>query len=198
MSVAWLMVFASWGLPALYSCGLLYSKGNEGGLEEFLALVYCLGRCYLIFNTLWGTFVAFTDFLFPCAVMVGLYTKIFCVAKEHARKIEDISHCKSDRGRGGQIKRSEQKAAKTLSIVLCAYIFCWMPFFLALIIDAYTSFSTPAVMWEVFLWLGYFNSTLNPIIYGLFYPWFRKCFHLIVTLQIFNSNSSTINLFGIK
>ncbi|XP_078145739.1 trace amine-associated receptor 13c-like [Centroberyx gerrardi] len=196
MSVACLMVFASWALAALFSYGLLYSKANVAGLEEYLASIYCLGSCNLLFNTLWGTLDTLIVFFFPCTVMVGLYTKIFFVAKEHVRKIEDISQCISsnDRGRGGLIKRSEQKAAKTLGIVVGAFIFCWMPFFLDSIIDAYTGFSTPAALFEVFVWLGYFNSTLNPIIYALFYPWFRKCFRLIVTLKIFNCHSSTINL----
>ncbi|KAM8748301.1 trace amine-associated receptor 9-like [Acanthopagrus schlegelii] len=44
------------------------------------------------------------------------------------------------------------------------------------------------------VWLGYFNSTLNPIIYALFYPSFKKCFHCIITLKIFISNSSAMNL----
>ncbi|KAM4628382.1 trace amine-associated receptor 13c-like [Polymixia lowei] len=196
MSVAWFMVFASWALAALFSYGLLYSKANVAGLEDFLTSIYCHGSCNLLFNMLWGTLDTIIVFFFPCTVMVGLYTKIFIVAKKHARKIEDISQCvtSNDKGRGVLIKRSEHKAAKTLGIVVGAFIFCWMPFFLNSIIDAYTGFSTPAALFEVFVWLGYFNSTLNPIIYGLFYPWFRKCFHLIVTLKIFSSHSSTINL----
>ncbi|PWA19406.1 hypothetical protein CCH79_00017164 [Gambusia affinis] len=40
--------------------------------------------------------------------------------------------------------------------------------------------------------LFYFNSTLNPLIYALFYPWFRKSVKLILTLQILKSDSSDI------
>lgn len=196
MPVAWLMVFVSWTLAALYSYGLLYSKANVAGLEDFLASIYCLGSCNLLFNCLWGTLDTIIAFFFPCTVMVGLYTKVYLVAREHVRKIKDInlrvnSH---DRGRSLPMKRSEQKAAKTLGIVVGAFIFCWMPFFLNSITDAYTGFRTPAALFEVFVWLGYFNSTLNPIIYALCYPWFRKCFRLIVTFKIFNRNSSTIDV----
>ncbi|XP_056138778.1 trace amine-associated receptor 13c-like [Lampris incognitus] len=197
LPVAWIMVFTSWALAALYSFGLLYSKTNVAGLEDYLASISCLGRCNLLFNTLWGTLDTIIAFFVPCAVMAGLYSKIFLVAQEHVRKIEDISHgvTSNNRGRGGLLKRSEQKAAKTLAVVVGAFIFCWTPFFLNSIIDAHTGFGTPAALFEVFVWLGYFNSTLNPVIYALFYPWFRKCFHLIVTLKIFNSRSSTMNLF---
>ncbi|XP_074535604.1 trace amine-associated receptor 13c-like [Halichoeres trimaculatus] len=194
MSVAWIMVFSSWALAAVYSYGLLYSKANIAGLEDYLESIYCLGSCYLFFNHLWGILDSITAFFFPCAVMVCLYSKIFTVAKEHERRIGDLSSNSTDRGRVGLIKQSEHKAAKTLSIVLGAFIFCWMAFFLNSIIDPFTGFSTPAAVFETFVWLGYFNSTLNPIIYALFYPWFKKCFFLIVSLKIFNPHSSTMKV----
>ncbi|XP_040901514.1 trace amine-associated receptor 13c-like [Toxotes jaculatrix] len=194
MSVAWIMVCMSWALAALYSYGLLYSEANVAGLEDYLASINCLGSCNLLFNPLWGILDSVICFFFPCTVMVGLYTKIFIVAKEHVRKIGDMSNCSNDRGRGGLIKQSEHKAAKTLGIVLGAFIFCWMPFFIDSIIDAYTGFITPAAIFEAFVWLGYFNSTLNPIIYALFYPCFRNSFYCIATLKIFRSNSSTMNV----
>ncbi|KAM9495249.1 trace amine-associated receptor 13c-like [Clarias gariepinus] len=52
------------------------------------------------------------------------------------------------------------------------------------------------IIYDVFFWLGYINSTFNPIIYGLFYPWFRKTLYLIVTLKIFAPNSSDINVYA--
>ncbi|XP_070762023.1 trace amine-associated receptor 13c-like [Enoplosus armatus] len=194
MSLAWIMVCVSWALAAVYSYGLLYSKANIAGLEDYIASINCLGSCNLLFNPLWGILDSVICFFFPCTVMVSLYTKIFIVAKEHVRKIGDMSNCSDDKGRGGFVKQSEHKAAKTLGIVLGAFIFCWMPFFITSIIDAYTGFSTPAATFEAFVWLGYFNSTLNPIIYALFYPCFKKCFYCIVTLKIFHSNSSTMNI----
>ncbi|XP_054456080.1 trace amine-associated receptor 13c-like [Anoplopoma fimbria] len=194
MSVAWIMVCASWSLAAVYSCGLLYSKANVAGIEDYMSSINCLGSCNLVFNHLWGLLDGITAFFFPCTVMVCLYTRIFIVAKDHVRKIGDMSKGSNNRGRGGLIKQSEHKAAKTLGIVLGAFIFCWMPFFINSIIDAYTGFSTPTSVFEAFVWLGYFNSTLNPIIYALFYPWFKKCFYLIVNLKIINPQSSTIKV----
>ncbi|XP_030287622.1 trace amine-associated receptor 13c-like [Sparus aurata] len=192
MSVAMMMVCISWALAAVFSYGLLYSKANIAGLEEYMASINCLGSCYLFFNPLWGILDSVVCFFFPCTIMVCLYTQIFFVAKVHVRKIGDRSNCSN--GRGGLIRQSECKAAKILGIVLGAYIVCWMPFFINSITDTYTGFSTPAAILEAIVWLAYFNSTLNPIIYALFYPSFKKCFHCIITLKIFDLNSSNMNV----
>ncbi|XP_060901684.1 trace amine-associated receptor 13c-like [Labrus mixtus] len=194
MPVAWIMVCCSWALAAVYCFGLLYSKANVAGLEDYIESIYCLGSCNLLFNPLWGILDSILSFFFSCTVMICLYTKIFIVAKAHAQKIGDVKKGSNEKGRAGLLKQSEHKAAKTLGIVLGAFIFCWMPFFLNSVGDAYNGFSTPVAVFETFVWLGYFNSTLNPIIYALFYPSFKKCFYCIITLEIFSPNSSTMNV----
>ncbi|XP_050925305.1 trace amine-associated receptor 13c-like [Lates calcarifer] len=47
---------------------------------------------------------------------------------------------------------------------------------------------------EMKIWLLYFNSCLNPVIYVFFYPWFRKSIKHIVTLQILQPGSCEVNL----
>ncbi|XP_060901681.1 trace amine-associated receptor 13c-like [Labrus mixtus] len=194
MPVAWIMVCCSWALAAVYCFGLLYSKANVAGLEDYIESIYCLGSCYLLFTPLWGILDSILSFFFLCTVMIYLYTKIFIVAKEHLQKIGDVKKGSNEKGRAGLLKQSEHKAAKTLSIVLGAFIFCWMPLFTISLFEMILGFSTPAAVFEAVFWLGYFNSTLNPIIYALFYPCFKKCFYCIITLKIFSPSSSTMNV----
>ncbi|XP_057209466.1 trace amine-associated receptor 13c-like [Triplophysa rosa] len=194
--VAWVMVLLSWCMIALYSYGLLYSKANVEGMDEFLKSRYCVGSCSLYFNELWSALDTLITFFLPCSVMIGLYVRIFVVAQKHLKEIGD-SNLQEHESRLKGSRRSERKAAKTLGVVVGAFILCWLPFFVNSLIDPYINFSTPPVLFETFLWLGYLNSTLNPLIYGLFYPWFRKTLYLIVTLRIFEPNSSDITVFSV-
>ena len=72
--------------------------------------------------------------------------------------------------------KREKKAAKTLAIVTGAFILCWLPFFVMALVMPICGNCIDQNIFSFFLWLGYFNSTLNPIIYTVFSPEFRQAF----------------------
>lgn len=76
----------------------------------------------------------------------------------------------------------ERKASTTLGIIMSAFIFCWLPFFvLALVRPFLRDPSTiPPSVTSLFLWLGYANSLLNPIIYATLNRDFRRPFQQIL------------------
>lgn len=77
--------------------------------------------------------------------------------------------------------KRERKAAKTLAIITGAFVCCWLPFFIvAILLPTCASCDISPVIMSFFLWLGYFNSTLNPIIYTIFSPEFRHAFKRIL------------------
>lgn len=76
--------------------------------------------------------------------------------------------------------KRERKAAKTLAIITGAFIICWLPFFIMAVLLPIYKDLFKEYMVSLFLWLGYFNSTLNPIIYTIFSPEFRHAFKKIL------------------
>jgi len=75
--------------------------------------------------------------------------------------------------------RRENKAAKTLGVIMGAFLCCWLPFFTWYIYDALCGEhcpETPPIVVSVLFWIGYVNSALNPLIYALFNRDFRHAF----------------------
>ncbi|XP_055381571.1 octopamine receptor beta-2R isoform X2 [Condylostylus longicornis] len=74
--------------------------------------------------------------------------------------------------------KREHKAARTLGIIMGTFILCWLPFFLWYVITTLCGDSCPCpdVVVAVLFWIGYFNSTLNPLIYAYFNRDFREAF----------------------
>jgi len=75
---------------------------------------------------------------------------------------------------------SDQKARLTLGVIMGTFLICWLPFFVINIWRSlYPNFFSQRVF-QVVTWLGYANSTANPIIYGIFNRDFRRAFSRIV------------------
>uniref|UniRef100_A0A8C4RG18 G-protein coupled receptors family 1 profile domain-containing protein n=1 Tax=Erpetoichthys calabaricus TaxID=27687 RepID=A0A8C4RG18_ERPCA len=196
-SVVALFIACSWLYAmSFYSFGLIFPKANDEGLENVVPMLTCEGGCIIQFNKLWSLLDALT-FVIPCFGMICIYAQIFNVARKQARQIQsrDFKIFSLDISKQRAKRKREQKAAKTLGIVMGVFLACWSPLFNDTVVDAYNNYQTPTTAFDGLIWLAYSNSTFNPLIYGFFYPWFRKALKLIITFKIFQSHSSLIQLY---
>lgn len=69
---------------------------------------------------------------------------------------------------------SDIRTAKSFLMVIGAYILCWTPFCVTLFLDIIMKEKINSKVSLIFLWLGYTNSCLNPLIYTWKYKQFRN------------------------
>ncbi|XP_029902500.1 trace amine-associated receptor 1-like [Myripristis murdjan] len=180
-----IMILVSWSVSAAVGFGMIFLQLNILGIEDFYYnAVACEGACVLFQSQASSTVSSVLSFYIPGVVMLGIYLKIFLVAWRQARCLQRRS---SD--------RSQTKATKTLAVIMGTFLSFWTPFFICNVVDPFIEYSTPPLLFETLGWIGYLNSTVNPLVYAFFYSWFRKAFRAIVSGSIFTSDISEIKLF---
>uniref|UniRef100_A0A8C4RH31 G-protein coupled receptors family 1 profile domain-containing protein n=1 Tax=Erpetoichthys calabaricus TaxID=27687 RepID=A0A8C4RH31_ERPCA len=85
----------------------------------------------------------------------------------------------------------QNKATVTVGVVIGTFVLFLSQFYIFILLSVFIKVSPLAL--NIAEYLVLFNFALNPLIYGLFYPWFRKGFKLIITCKIFKPDSSLIN-----
>lgn len=77
----------------------------------------------------------------------------------------------------------ERKAAKQLGVIVGCFICCWITYMVFFMIVAFCELCIDDRLYFGSIWLGYINSTLNPVIYPLCNSTFRKSFKKILRIK---------------
>ncbi|KAF7206065.1 histamine receptor H2b [Nothobranchius furzeri] len=166
LAVAFLPVHLGWNTADYRVQNLDWVTGDEDKEGRY---------CQFEWNNNYVLIYAFGSFYLPLLLMCGMYLCIFRVAREQVRRIRATTPSFA-RSATATLAR-EHKATVTLAAVLGAFIICWFPyftFFTCMGIKEKTN--PPNTLHSVVLWLGYFNSTLNPILYPAFNRDFRQAY----------------------
>ncbi|KAK9531829.1 hypothetical protein VZT92_011233 [Zoarces viviparus] len=74
----------------------------------------------------------------------------------------------------------ERKAARILGLILGAFIFCWLPFFLKEVLVGLRMVQPSPLISDFLTWLGYINSLINPLLYTSFNDDFKLAFRKLL------------------
>lgn len=141
------------------------------------------GNCDSSLNRTYAISSSLVSFYIPVAIMIVTYTRIYRIAQAQIRRIASLEraaeHAQSCRNRArGEPDASlracikkETKVLKTLSVVMGVFVCCWLPFF---VLNCMAPFCgrdrrLPCVSettFDVFVWFGWANSSLNPVVYA--------------------------------
>ncbi|XP_062541880.1 5-hydroxytryptamine receptor 1-like [Armigeres subalbatus] len=202
VALVWLAA-ACISLPPLLILGNKHTIGEGTDQRPFCAVCEDVG--YQIYATL-------GSFYIPLAVMLFVYYQIFRAArrivKDEKRAQTRLENSLAVDKNQAMLKppepltasvgsphqkklrfqlAKERKASTTLGIIMSAFTICWLPFFILALVRPLMDDDYPTLS-SFFLWLGYANSLLNPIIYATLNRDFRKPFQEILYFRCSNLN----------
>ncbi|XP_030580324.1 trace amine-associated receptor 13c-like [Archocentrus centrarchus] len=152
----------------------------------------CIGECVFVINYIAGIADLIFSFILPITVIVVLYLRVFVVAVSQTRAMRSQLAVTHQQSVTVTTKKSELKAARTLGVVVVVFLICMCPYYCVALTVQNNALSASSAAFVIYLF--FFNSCLNPIIYVFFYPWFRKSIKIIVTLQILQPDSCKANM----
>ena len=117
-------------------------------------------------------FISIFIYILPVLAILTSYMSIFVVAHKHAKSIR-----KQERRIDGDttsMRMSEAKTAWRLSVFIIAFIICWTLFFVKTWVRLFLRKGLPLFFNVVANTLPNINAVINPFLYALFNPSFRR------------------------
>ncbi len=104
-----------------------------------------------------------------------------CNRQQHSLSSDSIENCKhassiklnQERSKilTANLKKNfmnkQEKAFKQLSAIVIGFTLCFLPYFIIFLIVALCDDCVSPQVYTLVVWLGYFNSTINPFLYAL-------------------------------
>ncbi|KFO59607.1 5-hydroxytryptamine receptor 6, partial [Corvus brachyrhynchos] len=190
------LILATWTLAALAS--FLPIKMGWHELEFEVRALNVTGRgdedqCRLLVSLPYALVASCLTFFLPSAAISFTYCRILLAARHTAGQCwcrgelpttpclrPQVPRAPSQPLAGSESRRFTNKHSKkalkaslTLGILLGMFFVAWLPFFITNVAQAVCG-CVPAGFFDVLTWLGYCNSTMNPIIYPLFMRDFKR------------------------
>lgn len=210
------MILTTWVASVLISYIPIHAQFYTTN-EHFKLLEQNPDSCTFQVNRIYAVVSSSVSFWIPCTIMIFVYFRIFITARRQEKRIRTTSFYSYKYIENGNLDsllpastksgkvsertrwKREHKAAKTLGVVMGAFIICFLPFFSWYLITSLCADDCPypPLLGSILFWIGYLNSCLNPIIYAYYNLEFRTAFKRLLHMRnshwSFPSSSSARN-----
>ncbi|XP_049632026.1 D(1A) dopamine receptor [Suncus etruscus] len=204
ISVAWTLSVLISFIPVQLSWHTAKSPGPPDSNDTLPLAEPAPDNCDASLSRTYAISSSLISFYIPVAIMIVTYTRIYRIAQKQIRRISALEraavhakNCQTTAGNGHQAEcgqpessfkmsfKRETKVLKTLSVIMGVFVCCWLPFFVLNCMVPFCGsgetqpFCIDSITFDVFVWFGWANSSLNPIIYA-FNADFRKAFSTLL------------------
>ena len=159
-----------------YYCLLcIFVSGNRTNLCRFSR----------IFTPEYTLFVFMTTVFFPLVVIVFSYAKIYFEVKRHLKQIHSVCvpHELAHETSRPTARGEETKAAKTIAIILGAYMVCQTPISLV-DLTGICGVDVPASLAMCAVFLAYCNALLSPLVCARVHSEFKETLYWLIVTKI--------------
>jgi hypothetical protein len=184
---AFFMLVVAWTIAILSSFVPIMAGFHNPDVPSLknLTLFSNTPLCLFIISGTYGVIATTVTILCPIIIAIVLYYRVSKEAKRQAFFANTLL------APGNVLLRQHvptkhlrepftRKATVTLGTIVGAYVTTWSPFLCANIVEGFCQ-CIPGKLFTSFVWLGYCNSLINPIIYPLFMRDFRKVYVLALS-----------------
>ncbi|NWR82165.1 ADRA2 protein, partial [Centropus unirufus] len=192
-----------WTIAAVISLPPLVYKGEKKAAGGGRPQCKLNEEAWYVLSSSIGSFFA------PCLIMVLVYLRIYLIAKRRHRSrpsaagqpgpappsmASTVAPTPGGADRPGtsppadrtSLRKTQTNREKrftfVLAVVIGVFVICWFPFFFLYSLGALCPrrCKVPDGVFQFFFWIGYCNSSLNPVIYTIFNQDFRKAFRRLL------------------
>lgn len=183
-TTAFIMLAVVWGYSALWGLLVLPNWKSPGSPHITISRGSQPNACFKN-DPIYYTCAAVSAFFLPLIVIITAYSIIFKVAVTQAKAVAALDPTKNRRKKTTFFR--EVKATKTIALVIGAFVICWLPLFIILLVSLWDEENSQkfqknkpeahqAITYIFISILPPLNSCANPIIYAVFNSNFRSAF----------------------
>ncbi|ELT99843.1 hypothetical protein CAPTEDRAFT_133870 [Capitella teleta] len=175
----------------------LLAQAAVGGVEA-MSDELPVNECFVVPHNNHILIAVIVTFEIPIVVMVFLYARCLYYLRKRLFRVEpkpekpqapalrpsQVSSATSSSANNPVLsaaqlakrRQSHVRNIRTLGFIIVTFLFCWLPFSSFFLIKAYCVDCISNGLYAYSFWAGYLNSAINPMLYFLSNPNFRRAF----------------------